>query len=52
MVERVVWLAAGPEMRRAIGEAARARIASTFTVERMVSSTVALYEKVLRGPLR
>lgn len=36
-------------LRRRMGEAGRARIASEFGVERMVAATRAVYEEVLRG---
>jgi len=52
MTDRIVALARSAERRRAIGEAARARIAAAFTVEGMVTRTTAIYEKALRGPLR
>ena len=48
-VERLVDLAGAPEIRRRVGEAARARIARDFSIERMVDSYARLYERLTRG---
>lgn len=47
--ERLVELAAAPELRQRVGAAARARIERDFSVERMVESYARLYEGLLRA---
>jgi rhamnosyl/mannosyltransferase len=42
-------LLAAPERRRAMGEAARQRVAEDFSKEKMSSKTLALYEELLRS---
>jgi glycosyltransferase involved in cell wall biosynthesis len=43
-------LIADPGLRRRLGEAGRARVASDFTLEAMASQTAALYRDVTQGP--
>jgi len=52
MTERIAALARSRERSMAMGEAARARIESAFSVGLMVTRTADIYEKALRGPLR
>jgi glycosyltransferase involved in cell wall biosynthesis len=49
LADAMAELASDPVRRGALGEAGRARAASQFSLERMVSSTVAVYEGVLGG---
>jgi glycosyltransferase involved in cell wall biosynthesis len=46
LADRVARLLGDPSLRERMGEAARARHASLFTLERMVAETVALYDAV------
>ena len=48
-VERLVDLASATDIRRRVGEAARARIARDFSIERMVDSYARLYERLVRA---
>jgi glycosyltransferase involved in cell wall biosynthesis len=45
----IVELLADPDRRRAMGEAARQKVAARFSREAMVAGMVAVYEKVLTG---
>jgi glycosyltransferase involved in cell wall biosynthesis len=44
-------LAAPPEVRTRMGDAARSHIRSNFTVERMCADTIALYRELLENPI-
>ena len=46
-VERLAWLMDHPEERKAMGQRGRCRYVRQFTIERMVASYTALYEKLL-----
>lgn len=46
--EHLLWMAASPEGREALGRAARARVIEEFTLERMISRMESVYEEVLR----
>jgi L-malate glycosyltransferase len=48
-VERLAWLMEHPEECKAMGQRGRCRYVRQFTIERMVASYAALYEKVLLG---
>jgi glycosyltransferase involved in cell wall biosynthesis len=48
MAGAITWMIEHPQERRQMGEAARRRIAEHFSTERMVTSTQAVYEELLR----
>src|SRR5262245_26577510 len=50
MAREIVRLLKDDGLRRQMGEAARARVAEKFTVERMVAETAAVYERVAGRP--
>lgn len=52
LAERIVELLRNPERARAIGRAARARVAAEYPVSRMVEQTVRVYREVLSEGLR
>lgn len=47
LAEKIAWLAEHPAEGRAMGIAARERVMSQFTIERMVAEYEALFEKVV-----
>jgi glycosyltransferase involved in cell wall biosynthesis len=50
MAREIVHLLKDDGLRQQMGEAARARVAERFTVERMVAETAAVYERVAGRP--
>jgi glycosyltransferase involved in cell wall biosynthesis len=49
LAAEIVRVIDDPELRERLGNAARARVAEAFTLERMISETGAVYERVLAG---
>ncbi len=47
LAEKILELLNHPERARAIGEAARARVAAEFSVEKMIRETAGLYREIL-----
>jgi glycosyltransferase involved in cell wall biosynthesis len=50
LARAIVRLGTDPDLRKAMGERAHARVHELFTRERMVRDTVAIYDELLGGP--
>jgi len=50
MADRILWLAADPARRLALGQAARRRIAEHFTSDRMLDRCEAIFRAICAGP--